>query len=426
MKPNSTIYLLFCIIVAFLVTQCSNKEIPIINTSDITGITIESASSGGTILSEGGGKIISKGLCWRNALERWSFPQEPTIDDHKSTEGAGSEAFTSRLTGLDPGTTYYVRAYAVNRFGIGYGAEKTFRTSGDLPSVSAEPAGDVTAFTANIQGNVDPNNIPAKVIFEYGLTTGYGKKISCTQNQVTGDSLVRVSAGIANLSPNTTYHFRIRAENALGVVYSDDHTFRTREVVTDIDGYVYEVVSIGNQKWMAENLKTSRYRDGSIITLMSADSLWSSCRTGAFSSYDNKNSNVVNLGGLYNWYAVNDSRGLCPTGWHVPSNDDFTIMTNYLGGLKSAGGKMKEYGSDYWLDPNTGADNSSLFSAIGTGFRDRKGIFSSIRKVTYFWTSTEYTASHGIARSLQHDTKSVSFSGNFKESGFAVRCIKDK
>jgi len=195
--------------------------------------------------------------------------------------------------------------------------------------------------------------------------------------------------------------------------------------VTDIDGFVYNTVKIGNQVWMKENLKTTRYRDGSIIPLTSSVSEWSAKTSGAYSSYDNDNANVTFFGALYNWYAITDNRGLCPDGWHIPTNEEWTELTEYLGGLEVAGGKMKSTNSEEWFAPNTGADNVSGFSAVGAGFRDGTGIYSGLKEISYFWSSSEYSPTHGIARKLFNNYSSVSFAGNLKQSGFSVRCLKD-
>ncbi len=195
--------------------------------------------------------------------------------------------------------------------------------------------------------------------------------------------------------------------------------------MTDIDGFVYNTVKIGNQVWMKENLKTTRYCDRSVIPLISSASAWSTTTSGAYSSYNNDNANVTFYGALYNWYAIKDNRGLCPDGWHIPTNEEWTELTEYLGGLEVSGGKMKSTKPEEWSSPNTGADNNSGFSAVGAGFRDGTGIYSGLKEISYFWSSSEYSPTHGIARKLFYNYPSVSFAGNLKQSGFSVRCIKD-
>ncbi len=196
-------------------------------------------------------------------------------------------------------------------------------------------------------------------------------------------------------------------------------------IVNDIDGFMYHTVVIGNQTWLKENLKTTRYQDGTVIPLVSTLSVWMEATSGAYCSYENNNANVSLYGALYNWYAVTDVRKLCPEGWHVPTNDEWTTLTTFLGGLEIAGGKMKETGLEHWSSPNTGADNQSGFTGYGSGFRDLTGVYSSLFEFGYYWSSTEYSPTHGIGRKLFYDFPSVSFSGNYKQTGSAVRCIMD-
>jgi uncharacterized protein (TIGR02145 family) len=159
--------------------------------------------------------------------------------------------------------------------------------------------------------------------------------------------------------------------------------------------------------------------------LITQNSEWQTKTSGAHSNYANNNANLIVYGSLYNWYAVHDIKGLCPTGWHVPTNEEWTTLINTLGGLEVAGGKLKESGLDHWTFPNAGADNSSDFGAIGAGFRDMNGTYTGLNQNVYFWSSSEYSLTHGISRKLYFDYPYVSFAGNYKQSGFSVRCIKD-
>lgn len=213
--------------------------------------------------------------------------------------------------------------------------------------------------------------------------------------------------------------------NGIGGDFSQKFKLLLPPELTDIDGFIYEIVTIGNQKWMKQNLKTTRYRDGSVIPLISNSSNWTSASSGAYCSFGNNNANIINYGALYNWFAVIDPKGLCPTGWHVPTNDELSTLVNYLGGVEVAGGKMKETGTIHWNFPNSGADNTSNFTALGTGYRDRTSVYSEVNRVGYLWSSTEYSPTHGIGRKLYYDSPIISFSGNYKQSGFSVRCIKD-
>jgi uncharacterized protein (TIGR02145 family) len=194
--------------------------------------------------------------------------------------------------------------------------------------------------------------------------------------------------------------------------------------MTDIDGNQYDVIKIGNQLWMKENLKVSKYRNGEAITTFA----WANTNKGAYAIYDNENANNNIYGKLYNWYAVSDSRGLCPSGWHVPSDNEWTTLTNYLGGQSIAGKKIKTTGTVFWQSPNTEASNESGFSALPGGFRSVDGSFNSIRNNAFFWSATE---NDGLAwcRNLYYYNSIVNRSnstlGLVKSSGASVRCLKD-
>lgn len=199
--------------------------------------------------------------------------------------------------------------------------------------------------------------------------------------------------------------------------------------VTDIDGNQYLTVTIGTQTWMRENLRTSRYRNGDPIPEVLLNSDWMALSSGAWSWYDHDPEKDTPYGKLYNWYAVNDGRGLCPTGWHVPTDAEWSTLSTYLGGDSVAGGKMKtkgtiEAGTGYWRDPNTSASNESGFTGLPGGFRALDGAFTSLGFYGYFWTSAESGAG-ALFLLLHYVNATVGQSINDKKLGFSVRCVKD-
>ncbi|MBK8503768.1 MAG: fibrobacter succinogenes major paralogous domain-containing protein [Saprospiraceae bacterium] len=137
--------------------------------------------------------------------------------------------------------------------------------------------------------------------------------------------------------------------------------------VTDIDGNLYRTIKIGTQEWMAENLRTTRYTNGEMISKVNNSTTWPNANYGAWCWYDTSSTYELPYGKLYNWYAVNDGRGLCPTGWHEPTDAEWTTLTDFLGGLSLAGGPMKAAGTAHWKTPNTGATNASGFSGLPGG-----------------------------------------------------------
>jgi len=194
--------------------------------------------------------------------------------------------------------------------------------------------------------------------------------------------------------------------------------------VTDIDGNVYQTLTIGTQVWMAENLKVTQYRNGDDIPNVTDDGTWGGLTTGAYCNYNNNVNNVDTYGRLYNWYAVDDSRGLAPEGWHVPSDAEWQTLVDYLGGDAVAGGKMKEAGTIHWTSPNTGATNESGFSALPGGARSTNGNDYGVTIYANFWSSTEFT-SYAWGRGLPSNNLGISRGYYYKHFGFSIRCIKD-
>ena len=195
----------------------------------------------------------------------------------------------------------------------------------------------------------------------------------------------------------------------------------------EYQGYDYETVEIGEQCWFAENLRAENYENGDAIPASLSDAEWASTNTGAMAVYDENMANLELYGRLYNWYAVDDSRGLCPVGWHVPSDEEWTVMTDELGGVSVAGGKMKEtYG---WSNDGNGT-NSSGFSGLPAGLRNGGGSFSpgDIGNIVYFWSSTEDGLSEPNVfwnRALYSNSSLCGKNTHSATFGFSVRCLKD-
>lgn len=191
------------------------------------------------------------------------------------------------------------------------------------------------------------------------------------------------------------------------------------------DGFTYSSIVLGNgQEWMVENLRTNKYCNGDSIPNINDSSEWEALSTGAWSHYANNSQNEEPYGKLYNWYTVEDERNICPCGWHVPSNDEWKNLIDYLGGQVLAGGKMKSTDSLYWKSPNVYASNKSGFSGLPGGTRFN-GNFVDIGKHGLWWSSTEYyppsVRSFGLGYHIEHIfTNDIS-----KTRGMSVRCIKD-
>ncbi len=193
--------------------------------------------------------------------------------------------------------------------------------------------------------------------------------------------------------------------------------------VTDMEGNVYKTVTIGDQTWMAENLKSTKYNDGTDITLVTVDTTWGSLTTEGYCWYNNDEANKNLFGALYNWEAVNSGK-LAPEGYHVPTDAEWTALATFLGGNEVAGGKLKAI--DGWSDPNISADNSTGFTAMPGGYRDNKsGKFFNNTRYGFWWTATQSTTTNGWYRGLGFDYTYLNKFGYDKGDGMSVRCIKN-
>jgi uncharacterized protein (TIGR02145 family) len=200
---------------------------------------------------------------------------------------------------------------------------------------------------------------------------------------------------------------------------------KNKDEAIDRDGNVYKTVTIGTQTWMSENLKTTKYLNGDIIPtgLISTD--WSNINSGAYAIFNDNAINNTTYGKLYNWYAIDDSRHLCPKGWHVPTNGEWTILITYLGGENVAGGMLKEIGTIHWSNPNTGATNESGFTAIPGGHRNLHGEYMGLGTLVQLWSSTEVDTYNSTLWGIQNNYSIIIGNPVSKNNGFSVRCIRD-
>jgi uncharacterized protein (TIGR02145 family) len=304
------------------------SQVPVLTTDVASNITQTTAISGGNVSSQGSSAVTARGVCW-------SISSNPLTSDAQTADGGGTGNFTSNLTGLTPNTPYYVRAYATNNVG-----------------------------------------------------TGYGNQVSFTTLQGTGETL------------------------------------------TDIDGNVYHIDTIGTQVWMVENLKTTKYNDGTSIPLVTSSTAWGNLTTPGYCWYNNDATTYKSTyGAIYNWYTVHTGK-LAPTGWHIPTDAEWTTLITYLGGDLVAGGKMKstgtiEAGTGLWYSPNTGATNESGFTAVPGGSRSIDGTCKFIGNNGLWWSSSELNTTNAWCLYLNYDVSSVLRYDTNKDYGFSVRCIKD-
>ncbi len=196
--------------------------------------------------------------------------------------------------------------------------------------------------------------------------------------------------------------------------------------VSDIEGHIYQTVLIGSQFWMAENLRSATYDNGDPIPNVTDTTAWTQLSTGAWCHNDNNTANDAIYGKLYNWYTTVDPRGLCPAGWHVPTDAEWAVLRDFLGGQSVAGGKMKSTGTQYWSSPNTAATNESGFSGLPGGDRNGSdGDFGFVGTNGYWWSSSEFSATVVLGRRLTYTNGTANQVGYFKPDGFSVRCLRD-
>ncbi len=195
--------------------------------------------------------------------------------------------------------------------------------------------------------------------------------------------------------------------------------------IKDIEGNTYKTVKIGTQVWMAENLKTTKYNDGTEIPLVTTPVDWNDLKAPGFCWYNNDEATYKDpYGALYNGYAV-DTGKLCPAGWHVPAREEWQLLRDFLGDTIKGGGKLKEAGTTHWLSPNKGADNSSCFTALPAGIRYFEGTFASVLSYTCIWSSTETGIDDKWYIALYFGDASLIMDHRTKNHGFSVRCVKD-
>jgi uncharacterized protein (TIGR02145 family) len=200
--------------------------------------------------------------------------------------------------------------------------------------------------------------------------------------------------------------------------------------VVDIDSNIYNTVTIGTQTWMVENLKVTRFRNGDSIAINPVNIIWEPYETiPAYSDYFNDPNKSEIYGRLYNWYAINDSRNIAPLGWHIPTDAEWTILTEYLGDIQQAGGKLKETGTIHWLRPNTGATDEYGFKALPAGHcqinTDNELSFDNNEKLTFWWCYDQEDTFTAWSRSISYLEGGIFRTPFAKWNGFSVRCIKD-
>ena len=398
--------------------------IVIFNSSEVYSIKAELAKFKTTIGNDGGSDITERGVCWSTNIN-------PTINDNKKSETGKLGGYELEMTNLASNTKYYARAYAVNSVMTTYSNEIEFTTRDGISTLTTIDASNILITTATSGGNITDDG--------GSLITARGVCWSKVVNPTINDSKSNDSSGTGNFSSaltslesNTKYYVRAYSTNKLGTYYGNQIEFITDGNIgdissfSDIDGNNYgAIVMCDNKVWATENLNVSHYRNGDEIPQVTDKTEWRNLKTGAWCYYDNDPSK----GKLYNWYAVNDTRGLAPEGWSVPTKSELIQLINCLGGEYEAAKKMMS--KDRW-EYNIGyATNESGFNALPEGTRTWSGSFNSYNVSGQWWTSTKYLDCCAVSysmfgRNLAGGGK-ISIPDSYNQtSGFAVRVIKNK
>ena len=296
-----------------------------------------------------------------------------------------------------------------------------------VPTVTTASVTEITESTAKSGGEVTDDG--GEDVTVRGVVWGTAEyPTTAGDKSVNGTGTGSFVSDLTNLLPDKKYYVRAYAVNSEGTAYGDQVSFTTEKAksVTDVEGNVYDLVYIGTQVWMADNLKTTKFRDGTAIPNVPESNAWIALSTPGYCWYANDKETYGNTyGALYNWFAVADAKGLCPTGFHVPTDEEWTTLITFAGGDAVAGGKLKEEGTTHWTTPNTGATDDYDFKALPGGRRSDEGYFWYIGTGTRWWSSTQFDATYAWSRDAAYDNASVQRDFKTKTYGMSIRCIKD-
>ena len=287
---------------------------------------------------------------------------------------------------------------------------------------------NVTAISAISGGEITTDGGAA--ITERGVvwSTSPSPTIALSTKTIDGSGTGSFASAILELSAITTYYVRAYAKNSFGTVYGTEVSFTTLDTQT---------ITNGTQFWQNTNLDVATYSDGTVIPQVTDSTAWGNLTTGAWCYYNNDAATGATYGRLYNWYAAagiwneasktdaSQRKKLAPTGYHVPSDAEWTTLTDYLGGAGVAGGKMKESGTTHWNSPNEDASNSSGITGLPGGYRGNDGTFTTIGDYGYWWSSSENNTADAWDRTLSYNNGSANRYVTSKPNGFSVRCLRD-
>lgn len=405
---------------------------PLVQTLKPIAITSNSITISGNVLNENGDSVIARGFCWSSMFK------EPTIDDIKMapetgsivTTGSGSGVFESKITGLVSMFDYHIRAYATNSKGTSYGEVINFKTVPVLPGAKTVGVKIVSPnlATCTIEYSIENRNTISKFGLCWNTVT-----IPTIQDSVIYQTNTHYRRSDINMKidPNTRYIIRAFALNEAGIVYGDTISFtswlnKPGPRISDSDSNVYPTVKIGRQVWMAENLRTTKYRNGDVITTTPIPTADIQSETNPKYQWPAKHNETIieEYGRWYTWYTATDARGICPTGWHLPSKDEWSELHSFLHPESDL--KISEKSEIHWY-PGYKGNNLSGFTARALYYRQIDGTIWNSNSGAFWWSSSE--ATDDVTKSYYapiHLPRYTYYPLPIdKKSGMAIRCIKD-
>jgi uncharacterized protein (TIGR02145 family) len=410
-----------------------------ITTDAVSSVTGTNATSGGNITNDGGASVSARGVCWNTVAN-------PTIMNSKTTDGTGTGTFTSSMTGLSPSTNYYVRAYATNSAGTVYGNEINFATtSAEAPTLSTTEVTIISPTSSSSGGNITSDGGAAVTSRGVCWSESANPTIALVTRTDDGAGTGTFISTMAGLTAGTTYHVRAYATNTIGTNYGNEIIF-SAGTVADIDGNVYNTVTIGTQLWMVENLKSTKYNNGESIGTTDPTNLDISGETDPKYqwAYSGNEANAAIYGRLYTWFTVTDSRGVCPDGWHVPTHNQWTTMEDYLiangynyDGTTTGNKIAKALGSATLWQASGAAGaigntdypekiNVTGFTSLPTGYRHPNlSVWYYLGEFGHLWSVDQYDEESGWFLSTCNAYNYTLQGGGLKKAGMAVRCLKD-
>jgi uncharacterized protein (TIGR02145 family) len=407
----------------------SAYQLPAVSTDVVNAFTHNTAMAGGNVSSDGGDDVTDRGICWGTSAN-------PTINDNHRSNGVGTGNFSIEITSLNPNTLYHVRAFATNSVGTNYGNQEEFTTLlAPFITVKSPTIDSLWEMGFNKQ-IVWEDNITENVKIElFKVGSASHDIISSVSSSGTYNWLIP-----ENLSAANNYAIKISSVNNANISDTSE-TFEIFGKISDIEGNKYRIVKIGTQWWMRENLRSTKYADNYQIPVITGSTNWNNLTTDDIGCcyYNDNTTYGSDYGVLYTWVTtmkgnyIEKTQGICPSGWHIPSDSEWKDLEKYLGmsvanadatGWRgnNEGNVLKETGILHWTSSN--GTNVKGFTALGSGYRTDTGVSNGLKLYSSYWVSN-YSGYTAWCRQLHNDVGTINRNLVTWLNGYSVRCVKD-